>query len=159
MHGQKSKKPITAAESIAKCLLFRLPPELRNTIYAYVVAVRGKYPDHYYENSDGHGNETIRRWRCPITITTEGGVPEPPLLATCKTIRAEAIGIFYETYFVEVNTDSFDSTPLVLWKRKHDSLVKQYGLKVEVTYYSSLLGGRDRKNLGVARRVVLRVDG
>lgn len=113
--------PITTAHPVADCALFKLPPELRNRIYEYGVAID---PD-----------EGVGTWpeETPgdIKITRENGIPEPALLTTCKTDRREAIEVYYNLHSVRLVMDSFDSTPAVLGKRKQISLSTQYDLKVQ----------------------------
>lgn len=53
--------------------LFKLPPELRAAIYRFAVVEEGE-----------------------IVVTKGQRFPEAPLLSTCKTIRSEAIGIFFK---------------------------------------------------------------
>lgn len=60
--------------SVSRSPMFKLPRELRDKIYEYAV----------YSNDDG---------RC--IVTHNDGIREPPLLLTCKTIREEAIEVFY----------------------------------------------------------------
>lgn len=127
--------PITAAHSVSDCALFKLPPELRNRIYEYAVAID---PDEDYENLPGD-----------VQITRDNGIPEPSLLTACKTIRKEAIGIFYTIHCVRLVMDSFDSTPAVLWKRKQISLSKQYDLEVGEPAWVERTGSREWINLRI----------
>lgn len=100
---------VSTAQSIADSPPFKLPPELRNRIYEYTFASLG--------NS--------------IIIKQENGIPEPSLLASCKIIRREAIGIFYspDVNDLEITIDSFHPARVTLWARKRILLKQQYGVK------------------------------
>lgn len=126
---------ITAAQSVASCALFKLPPELRNHIYEYAVAID---PDEDYEDFPGD-----------VQITRDNGIPQPALLTTSKTIRKEAIRVFYTIQCVRLVMDSFDSTPAVLWKRKQISLSKQYDLEVDGPAWVERTGTREWVNLKI----------
>lgn len=101
--------PATTAQSIEHCRLFTLPSELRNQIYEYVV--RGE-PALLYQVME------FRVYADPKIVVGADGIPEPPLLETCKTVRKEAIGIFYNINTIRIQITSFDSTPALLWKHK-----------------------------------------
>lgn len=115
-----TKKPVTAAESIAKCPLFKLPPELRNRIYHYAVVAM---PEERLIRDFGQRLGFIR-------ITRDDGIPENALLMTCKTIRKEAIGIFYTNHQIVPVIESLDPSSMILWSSKRISLSKQYGLEL-----------------------------
>lgn len=125
---------LTTAQSVANCHLFKLPPELRNRVYEYAVAVD---PEH---------TPTDLGTEYGIKITTKHGIPEPALLSSCKTIRREAIGIYYTIHNMDMIIENFDSTPLLLWKRKQTSVAKQYGLNLP-TCGTWIIGGRSLHNL------------
>ncbi|KAF2161600.1 hypothetical protein M409DRAFT_69686 [Zasmidium cellare ATCC 36951] len=84
----------TMDNAVDKCRLFKLPPELRNRIYRYVLAT-----------SDDKN---------PISVTNSG-YERPHLLATCKTIRSEALGIHCVENTFLIHIVAFDSTPLYQW--------------------------------------------
>lgn len=100
--------PVSTAQSIADSPLFRLPSELRNRIYEYTFANLGNF----------------------VTIKQENGIPEPSFFASCKTVRREAIGIFYspDVNNLEITIDSFHPAMVTLWARKRILLKKQYGV-------------------------------
>ena len=66
-------EPNNATDSTTSSPFMKLPPELRDIIYEYALRL-----------DDGI-----------IQISSTTGIPEPPLLLTCKTIRREAISILY----------------------------------------------------------------
>jgi hypothetical protein len=95
----------TATSSIADSPLFKLPPELRLRIYEYAV---------YSEDDDG---------KCKVT--REHGIPEPPLLFTCKTVRGEAISSFYSVNNFHNIVELLHPATIVLTMRKKNSLLAQ----------------------------------
>lgn len=120
-----SNMPVSSTRSIADSPLFRLPPELRNRIYEYAVLSPGDPM---------------------ININEDNGIPEPSLLASCKTTRREAIGIFYSPSFndVRMTIDSFHPAMVIIWARKRIVLAQQYGLKerdwgVDTAYWFAML--------------------
>ena len=52
-----------------------------------------------------------------IKVTTTG-VPEPPLLATCKQIRREGMDVFYGDNRFRISLPHYDSTICMLWLKK-----------------------------------------
>ena len=81
--------------------LSRLPAELRNQIYRYVLVS----PD-------------------PITIPQNGRLPTPGLLLACRQIRRETAEIYWaENVFYAVVTDSMPIGP-VIWLEKHEGAGK-----------------------------------
>lgn len=119
MSLHEAAAPVTPAQSIAGSSFFKLPPELRNRIYESVLIV---------EEEEYGGQKSTE-------ISKEGGIPEPGLLAACKTIRDEAIAIYYKQNWFELTIDTFDSAPLVLWKAKKISMLKQYNLQLDDRIY------------------------
>jgi hypothetical protein len=84
--------------------LLRLPPEIRLTIYEY--ALQGDEGE--YE------------------INEAAGIPEPPLLKTCKTIRDEAISTFYSLNTLDIVIQSNSPALAMLAARKCVALSEQY---------------------------------
>lgn len=129
--------PITAAQPIADSSLFKLPPELRNRIYELALHTG---PTHLPDSG----------MLVPgfLTISQETGIPEPSLLASCKTVRREGIGIFYspDQHVLEQHIDSFHPAMPILWKRKSEALFEQYGLE-EIPVWWRNQGSRDWRNL------------
>lgn len=83
------------------CPLFRLPPELRNTIYTY--AFRSKYGMSPFQWDEKHD--------CPkITLKrAQSHAPPNELLRTCRSIYAEGKGIF-----VDAKTQYWSNTTFTL---------------------------------------------
>jgi hypothetical protein len=104
-----AKKPKHAIETPAPKSLLGLPPELRNRIHRFAV-------------SDDN----------MITITKSTAFPEPPLLFTCKTIRQEAIGIYYLANDFSLSVVSWDPSVYLFLAQKDKAL--------RDTYNFSLLG-------------------
>lgn len=84
--------------------MFKLPRELRDKIYEYAV----------YSNDNG---------RC--VVTRKDGIREPPLLLTCKTIREEAIEVFYGVNNFYIVILAFHPAAWVLYGHKKQSLELQ----------------------------------
>jgi hypothetical protein len=113
-HAVSSLKNNTiAASSVAQSPLFKLPRELRDHIYEY--SFSGLY------TPTGNGEEHIR-------VTKERGIPEPALLLTCKTIREEAIVLFYSRSRFNLVSHSYDPAVLLLWEAKREHLKRGYNL-------------------------------
>lgn len=66
--------------------LLTLPPELRNSIYRYVLVPRGSF------------------------MITKDNYMQPPLLRTCRQLRQEASGIYYEENYFKIDCRDFDFT-------------------------------------------------
>lgn len=119
--------PVTTDQSVANSPLFtKLPPELRNYVYEYTLH-----------------SESL------VNVTKDEGIPEPPLLLTCKTVRREAIGTFYAVNDIRLVVSAFDpSTEILMWK-KIAALKIKYG--IEVISYANIdrhrSGGRNWQNL------------
>lgn len=103
----------TTALSVAWSPLFKLPPELRNYIYEFAVNLSDKY---------GYRK-----------VTKEAGIPEPPLLSTCKAIRKEAIGIFYANNKFRVDVHDFDPAVYHLFVRK-DKTLSSYNCRIGILH-------------------------
>lgn len=78
----------------------RLPAELRNRIY-----------------EDAFSNN--------YKLTLEGGIPEPPLLRTCKQVRNEGMGIFYSVGLLEINHLTAE-----LFERKRQALLTKHDILI-----------------------------
>lgn len=89
----------------ALCRLLALPPELRTRIYEYVLAPKFK-------------KKTITRY----------SLEQPPLLRTCKTIRAEARSVYYHDQQFQLDIKNFDSSLLQMFSKQ----TGQYLYKVDV---------------------------
>jgi hypothetical protein len=87
-------------------LLLDLPPELRVRIYEYAVWTDGE-----------------------CLITKVGGVPEPPLLTTSKTVRREAIDVYHSINAMRFVVISYDRATETLMFRKLGILEAKYGVK------------------------------
>lgn len=85
-------------------ILERLPGELRNRIYRYVLLRNG-----------------------PFTVTATG-IQEPPLLSVCKQIRQEGILIFYGENEIHVPFMDYDSSLFVKWTEKSRALAEKYNV-------------------------------
>lgn len=81
-----------------------LPPELRTRIYNYAL----------YEKRG-------------VMISKAGGIPEPGLLRASKTVRDEALGIYYTANTVGVVINSYDFTIDKLLFAKFRALARTYG--------------------------------
>jgi hypothetical protein len=83
----------------AECLLFKLPPELRNAIYAYTVdRTDGQYG--WVEDHDGSRISLLIAKKC---------APSNELLRTCRLICSEGRGIF-----VQAQRDFWSKTTFTL---------------------------------------------
>jgi hypothetical protein len=117
---------VSKTEPIAHFPLFsELPTELRLKIYQYAL---------YPEDRDGF-----------YDLTKGGGIPEPPLLFTSKTIRKEAIVIFYRKNRFKLMMPSWDPAAEVLIMRKEKMLAN--GEITERRQYTPQGGGPQWKNL------------
>jgi hypothetical protein len=104
-------KSNNATDSSASSPFMKLAPELRNTIYEYDLQLPN---DGVFQVSE---TEPIR---------------EPPLLLTCKTIRSEAIAIFYAQNSILLTVDSCSpAMPLFIYK-KELALFAQYKCKIKI---------------------------
>jgi hypothetical protein len=95
------KRPVPKPRSIAKSSLYKLPSKIRGCIFENVVRI--------------DDNRTCE-------ITWQSGIPEPPLLFTCKIIRKEATAAFYGVNNFRAVVDSLHPGVLVLIERKNKSL-------------------------------------
>jgi hypothetical protein len=111
--GSSQENNTIAASSVAHSPLFKLPRELRDYIYEYSF-------DSLYTPS-GNGEDKIK-------VTKEGGIPEPALLLTCKTIREEAIILFYGRSRFTLVSHSYDPAVMLLWNAKREHLKRGYNL-------------------------------
>lgn len=121
----------SAFQVFTRSTLYKLSPELRNRIYSYALAPDGK------------------SW----AVTIENGMPEPALLFTCKHVRKEAIGIFYnENEFVLTMRD-YHPAVQILWNRKTDALPPNIDLSKKV-YWVEEHGVKHWNNLKKSLRVI-----
>lgn len=95
--------------------LLRLPAELRNKIWKLAV-----FGDLEGYRSSIEIRSTTRRSICHI--------PKPPLLFTCKTVRSEAIGLYYDANKIVIYVVNFDPAPCLLLGRKLQTLFDCYGI-------------------------------
>ena len=96
----------------------KLPAELRDTIYEYAL-----------RTDDGI-----------IEINEQTGIPEPALLLTNKSIRAEALSIFYSQNIVSLLIDSYSPSVPLLVHNKQEAILSQYKFKIPVSHVT--LDGR-----------------
>lgn len=87
----------------------RLPPEVRNLIY-----------EHALRLDDGI-----------CELNEEENFPEPALLFTCKTIRTEAIGIFYSVNSFKATMTSYSPAMPIFLEQKDDILDKKYRCSIQ----------------------------
>lgn len=121
----------SAFQVFARSTLYRLSPELRNRVYSYALAPDGKFR----------------------VVTIENGIPEPAVLFTCKHIRKEAIGIFYnENKFLLTMRDYHPAVQL-LWNRKTDALSHNINISKKV-YWTKERGVKHWNNLKKSLRVI-----
>jgi len=97
-------EPNDATDLIASSPLMKLPPELREIIYEYALRL-----------DDGI-----------IQISWTAGIPEPPLLLTCKTVRREAIAIFYTLNSIRLVVESLSPTVPLFAHKKQLAMLAQY---------------------------------
>jgi hypothetical protein len=117
-------KPNNATDSSASSPFMKLAPELRNTIYEYAL---------YLDNG-------------VIEVSVTAGIPERALLLTCKTIRSEAIGIFYSLNTIKLLIDSYSPAVPLFMHKKQEAILSQYQYKIEVSDVR-LEGSSDWRNL------------
>jgi hypothetical protein len=130
-----AKKPETSINVPSPKSLSDLPPELRNRIYRFAVSVDDK-----------------------IAITKSAGFPEPPLLFTCKTIRQEAIGIYYLANEFRLSVVSWDPAVYLLVAQKSRALRDTYKFDLRgMVFHIAETGMASWKNL--KRWLRLRRDG
>jgi hypothetical protein len=94
----------TAPSPIADSPLFKLPAELRIRIYA----------DALYSDDNGE-----------CKVTRKHGIPEAPLLSTCKVIRGEAISMFYTLNSFRLAEKNSHPADFAMVQRKKKSLEAQ----------------------------------
>jgi hypothetical protein len=113
------------------------PPEIRVQIYDYAL---------YTTNNEGF-----------CVVTKEGGIPEPPLLFTCKAIRKEATEVFYHRNLFLLKMTAWDLATEVLitrktkvWGRPHVLASTNYrrrSMEESHVVVSTLPGRRDASHL------------
>lgn len=95
--------PDNAINSSPSSPFMKLAAELRNTIYEYVLRL---------DNGTFYVNQTT-------------GIPEPPLLLTCKDIRREALPLFYSLNSMVLTVDSYSpAMPLFIYKKQLAALAQ-----------------------------------
>ena len=98
----------------SKCHLFELSPELRNTIYRLALV----------------SNNTIE------VGAADAPPMDPPLLMTCRQIRREARGIYYQENAMNFTTLDYDVRKIVTWLDRspaHHDLYANARLTLSVT--------------------------
>lgn len=95
-----------------KCHLLALPGELRNKIYELVI------PSGEIIDARSSSWTTTDRTTTRIIL-----IREPPMLQSCRQIRAKALAFFYGSNIVRCNSGSADSRPTALIT--HASEIKQ----------------------------------
>ncbi|KAL1586683.1 hypothetical protein WHR41_04616 [Cladosporium halotolerans] len=113
--------------SVAKSPLFKLPPELRNMIWEYAT----------YEEHVGPGE---------CIVSTANGVPEPALTRTCKIIREESLGMYFNINEVVLIIKDFNVDAALFLARKLRDLMDRDNVHVP-QYYFSQTGQRNWHNL------------
>jgi hypothetical protein len=93
--------------AVANSPLWKLPPELRNMIYEYVVGTGWVYMD--------------------------SGIPEPPVRMVSKLLRHESMPIYYQQNTFHQRQDEYKMAALDCMYRKAKFIQKQY--KLEVDFY------------------------
>jgi hypothetical protein len=89
--------------------LLKLPPEIRLSIWEYAL-----------QGDEGE-----------YQITEAAGIPEPPLLETCKTIRDEAISMFHSLNALDILVRSYSPDLPMLAARKIVALSDQYDITIK----------------------------
>lgn len=97
MAPQTLVEPNNATDASASSPFMELAPELRNKIYEYALRA-----------DDGI-----------IQVSSATGIPEPALLLASKTIRREALALFYSQNIVHLVIDSYSpAMPLFIYKKQ-----------------------------------------
>lgn len=81
--------------SFAESPFFKLSAELRNMIYRFAIVTQEQ-----------------------VQITKSGGIPEPALLSVNKTVRSEALGIFYLENEFSAVVEEYDPATVLLALRR-----------------------------------------
>lgn len=104
-------KQTNATDADASSPLMKLPAELRTSIYEYALQL----------DNDGY-----------FSVSQAEGIREPALLLTSKTIRREALAIFYAQNSISLLVDSYSpAMPLFIYK-KQLAVFAQYKFKIAV---------------------------
>lgn len=110
-------------ESVAKSPLFDLPPEIRNTIYRYVLVKTRN-----------------------IAITKSRGIPEPALLLVSKLVRSETYELFYIENKFKCVVIQFDPACIMLANRRWSALSRIPGTILDPIINGLALDLRGRRN-------------
>ena len=130
----KLKSSTTTPSSVAHSPLFKLPRELRDSIYEFSFNSLHESIETYY------GEQHL------IKVTKDRGIPEPALLSTCKVVRDEAVMLFYGRDRFAIVFDSYDPAAMLLWNAKTLHLNLNYNL-VAPSRGALRTGGRSWDNL------------
>lgn len=112
--------------SVADSPLFRLPPELRNQIYAYAVRTEPRIVTVDWANTNLPDLPAIYCGRYSASA--------PALLTVCRTIYNEAIGEFcaLPQYSIVVSVQLGQPTAMSFWDGKIRDLLSQYAVKHDI---------------------------
>lgn len=116
--------------SVARSPLFRLSAELRNNIYRLVLV-------------EDHDDCCIE---C-VVVDQINGIPEPPLLLSNKTIRAEALGIFYYENHWDCEVRKFDPAPVLLLQSKFKMPFSEHPMYITITSVRRAVDSKTWRNL------------
>ncbi|KAK4496542.1 hypothetical protein PRZ48_012522 [Zasmidium cellare] len=113
----------------APCRLWKLPGELRNRIYRYVLL----------KPEDAAGNDRI--------IVDATGYDRPGVVSTCKQIRKETLKIFYSENAFHIEVINYNSSTLLRWEshlkpmrmQERGHLFVSVHLEDEVGWWANLL--------------------
>ena len=129
-------QPNNITNSTPSSPLMKLPAELRNTIYEYAL-----------RTDDG-----------TIEISEQTGIPEPALLLTNKSIRAEALSIFYSQNIITLVIESYSPSVPLLVHKKQEAVLSKYKYKI-TTSRVTLNGSANWHNLMAWLRHFHEADG
>jgi hypothetical protein len=101
-------EPKPTTDSSTSSPFMNLPPELRLIIYRNAL----------------HQPNGI------IHISQQTGIPEPPLLLTSKTIRHEALALFYAQNTIRVVVDSYSPATPLFFHKKQLALLAQHNIRL-----------------------------
>lgn len=98
--------------SVATSPLFRLPAELRNRIYEYVL-----------DSKPRTASSVIRNILEELQFTAEYNVAETALLAVCRSVRHEAMGYFLPRTPYKILVVALGNVePFEIWERRLQSI-------------------------------------
>lgn len=127
-----------AAAPVQTSPLLKLPAELRNRIYEYAIEPKPRVASLRTRKTYNVAMKHTMRF------TAEFGMLEPALLATCRTIRHEAMAEFraHRPYKLVVSALGSDENELLSWRKRLSFLLNQSD-----TQASSQLDECDTPNL------------